>query len=54
MLLGQLPKEELLVRYDLEEFIDIARAVKTGNLFLFNSALEKHEAFFIKVRNNKT
>ncbi|XP_077987350.1 PCI domain-containing protein 2-like [Glandiceps talaboti] len=48
MLLGQMPTAVLLKKYDLLQFSDVANAVKRGNLLLFNEALDKHEAFFIK------
>jgi len=48
MLLGQMPKRELLEKYDLLQFADVARAVSSGNLSLLNKALELNEAFFIK------
>ncbi|XP_071949369.1 PCI domain-containing protein 2-like [Antedon mediterranea] len=48
MLLGQMPKTNLLHKYDLTPFIDIAKAVRVGNLKLLTETLEKHEDFFIK------
>lgn len=48
MLLGHMPKCELLEKYDLLQFADVARAVSSGNLMLLNKALEVNEAFFIK------
>ncbi|CAH8505620.1 unnamed protein product [Schistosoma intercalatum] len=47
MLLGVLPKESLLCKYNLKQFQDIADSVKTGNLRKMDSALEEHEAFFL-------
>merc|ERR1712050_610302 len=47
MLLGQIPKQELLRKYDLMQFSDVVTAVKSGNLLLLNDTLQKHEAFFI-------
>ncbi|CAB3997888.1 PCI domain-containing 2, partial [Paramuricea clavata] len=47
MLAGRLPPDEILEKYDLKQYSDIVRAVRTGNLLLLNSTLEKHEAFFI-------
>ncbi|XP_006813509.1 PCI domain-containing protein 2-like [Saccoglossus kowalevskii] len=48
MLLGHMPSARLLQKYDLLQFADVAKAVKIGNLLLFNEALQRHEAFFIK------
>lgn len=48
MLLGKMPSENLLRRFNLEPFIDIRQAVTTGNLRLLNSTLDKHQTFFIK------
>ncbi|KAL8578368.1 PCI domain-containing protein 2 [Nucella lapillus] len=48
MLLGHMPKQELLRKYDLLQFADITKAVASGNLLQLNEALEKHEAFFIR------
>ncbi|CAH8500861.1 unnamed protein product [Heterobilharzia americana] len=47
MLLGVLPKENLLFKYNLKQFQDIAEAVRTGNLRKMDSALEEHETFFL-------
>ena len=43
-----MPKIELLQKYDLMQFADVARAVIQGDLKLLNSAIETHEAFFAK------
>jgi hypothetical protein len=48
MLLGHMPKRELLEKYDLLQFVEVARAVSSGNLSLLNEALERNEAFFIR------
>lgn len=48
MLLGYMPKPELLKKYDLLEFEDVRRAVSQGNLLLLSQTLRKHEAFFIR------
>lgn len=47
MLLGYMPKPELLKKYNLLEFEDVRRAVSQGNLLLLSEALKKHERFFI-------
>ncbi|CAI9736505.1 domain-containing 2-like [Octopus vulgaris] len=48
MLLGYMPKRDVLERYDLLQFSDVAKAVSSGNLLLLNEALLQNEAFFIK------
>jgi len=48
MLLGQMPKEILLSKYDLPQFQGVVRAVKEGHLYNLNMALEQHEKIFIK------
>lgn len=50
MLLGQLPKRELLQKYNLLQFSDISQAVSEGNLLLLSQALSVHETFFIRYR----
>merc|ERR1719474_1171636 len=47
MLLGQMPKISLLKKYDLSEFTGVMEAVKEGNVFNLNKALEEHERTFI-------
>jgi len=48
MLLGQMPKESLLNKYDLTQFSGVMAAVKEGHLANLNKALEQHEQVFIK------
>ncbi|KAK2153168.1 hypothetical protein LSH36_305g03077 [Paralvinella palmiformis] len=48
MLLGHMPKQQLLKKYDLLQFSDVTTAVSCGNLLLLNEALQKNEEFFIK------
>ena len=48
MLLGHMPSQDLLAKYDLLQFQDIVTSVKQGNLLKLNAALEKNERFFIK------
>ena len=48
MLLGQMPKQSLLQKYDLKQFSGVMEAVKEGNLCNLNEALEKNEKTFIK------
>jgi len=45
---GRLPSEQLLRRYDLRIFSGLTRAVATGDVQLFNSEFEKHEADLIR------
>ncbi|XP_020631277.1 PCI domain-containing protein 2-like [Orbicella faveolata] len=48
MLLGYIPKEEILYKYNLTQFVDIVRSVRMGNLALLNETLEGQQAFFIQ------
>jgi len=48
MLLGEMPQESLLVKYDLKQFLPVMKAVKEGNLDKLNVALEEGEGIFIK------
>lgn len=48
MLLGHMPTNQLLRKYDLMQFADVTKAVSEGNLLLLNEALVKHETFFIR------
>ncbi|KAF6038914.1 C27F2.10 [Bugula neritina] len=48
MLTGRLPSREVLRKYDLMQFADVADAVRCGNLLKLNEALQTHELFFIK------
>ncbi|XP_076839312.1 PCI domain-containing protein 2 [Brachyhypopomus gauderio] len=48
MLLGHMPTNQLLRKYDLMQFVDVTKAVSDGNLLLLNEALSKHETFFIR------
>ncbi|KAA0722689.1 PCI domain-containing protein 2 CSN12-like protein [Triplophysa tibetana] len=48
MLLGHMPSNQLLRKYDLMQFADVTKAVSEGNLLLLNEALVKHETFFIR------
>jgi len=48
MLLGQMPKQSLLEKFELTQFSGVMEAVKEGHLANLNSALEKHEKVFIK------
>jgi nuclear mRNA export protein PCID2/THP1 len=48
ILRGSLPSRTLLARYNMLWFVDITRALRSGNLSLFTSAVNKHESFFIR------
>jgi len=48
MLLGHMPNQAVLEKYDLMQFNEVVQAVKQGNLLRLNSALEANEKFFIK------
>ena len=48
MLLGQMPMESLLQKYNLEEFTGVMQSVKEGNLCKLNQALDSNEKIFIK------
>ncbi|KAK2573715.1 Tubulin beta chain [Acropora cervicornis] len=45
---GYMPKEELLFKYNLIQFVDVVRAVRMGNLALLNETLDSQQAFFIQ------
>jgi len=48
MLLGKLPRTELLMQNNLREFRPVVHAIKTGNLGLMEDAMAKHEFFFVR------
>jgi hypothetical protein len=48
MLRGYMPKNELLLKYDLKPFAEIVSAVKQGNILKFNNDMEEYEDFFIE------
>lgn len=47
MLLGYMPKHNLLEKYNLLEFGELMEAVKRGDLCNLEKVMEKHELFFI-------
>lgn len=47
MLLGYMPKHNLLEKYNLMEFGELMEAVKRGDLCNLEKVMEKHELFFI-------
>lgn len=48
MILGFMPTQYLLEKYDLLQFWDLVTSVKAGNLRGIDKVLEEHESFFIK------
>ncbi|PAV89038.1 hypothetical protein WR25_14974 isoform B [Diploscapter pachys] len=48
MFLGQMPKKELLHKYELDQFVQIVEAVRIGNVKKLDEALWRDEAFFIQ------
>ena len=48
MLRGIMPKEELLLKYDLKPFAELVKAVKQGNILKFNQDMKYYEDFFIQ------
>merc|ERR1719474_324225 len=48
MLIGQMPKDSLLQKYDLLEFKGVMSSVKEGNLQRLNRELDNHEKTFIQ------
>lgn len=46
MLLGRMPSEELLEKYDLGQFNDIKKAVISGHIGDLDNAIEAHSDFF--------
>jgi len=49
MQLGKMPSVKLLKQYELVPFVAVRNAVISGNLLMLTRALEKNQAFFIKV-----
>ncbi|KAK7073186.1 PCI domain-containing protein 2 [Halocaridina rubra] len=47
MLLGYLPKDYIMQRYNLAEFREVVSAVRQGNVRLLSETLARHESFFI-------
>lgn len=48
MLLGYMPKREMLERYDVLQFHELACALKEGNILKFDEVIQRHESFFIE------
>lgn len=48
MLLGFMPKKEILERYDVLQFYELACALKMGDVQKFDEVIQRHETFFIE------
>ncbi|XP_055371163.1 PCI domain-containing protein 2 homolog [Condylostylus longicornis] len=48
MLLGFMPKKEILKKYDVLQFYELVSALKLGNVRKFDEVIQTHEIFFIK------
>lgn len=48
MLLGYMPKRDVLEKYDVLQFHELASALKEGNVQKFDEVIQRHEAFFIE------
>lgn len=47
MLIGYIPKQSLLIKYNLKEFVDVVTAVRNGDIRLLNNTFLRYERFFI-------
>lgn len=43
-----MPKREMLERYDVLQFHELACALKEGNIAKFDEVIQRHEKFFIE------
>lgn len=48
MLLGYMPKRDVVEKYDVLQFHELACALKEGNVQKFDEVIERHESFFIE------
>ncbi|KAI0561088.1 Proteasome component PCI [Gracilaria domingensis] len=48
ILTGVLPSDRMLTTHNMMWFVDIVKAIKSGNVGLFNEAVEHYEEFFIR------
>lgn len=48
ILIGSLPSQTMLMRFNMHWFMDMVKAIKTGNLQIFDDAVENNEEFFIR------
>lgn len=44
---GYIPKQSLLIKYNLKEFVDVVTAVRNGDIRLLNNTFQRFERFFI-------
>lgn len=51
MLLGYMPKKEVLHKYDVLQFHELSGALKEGNVRRLDEVIERHQEFFIKFGN---
>jgi hypothetical protein len=49
MLLGVLPSDDLLQKYKLTEYADVAKAVRTGDVGLLMRTLDANQAVLVQV-----
>ena len=49
MLLGELPSSQLISQYNLPEYTDIAAAMRSGDVGLLMTALDRHQLDFVQV-----
>ena len=50
LMMGVLPSNELLTKYNLVQYFDLVKAIKSGDIKLFNTTLDKYQEYFIKKR----
>ena len=48
LLVGKMPSLELLTKHNFTQFIDLTKAVQSGNLKMFNETLTRYQDFFIQ------
>merc|ERR1711939_999829 len=48
ILLGKLPSDALLQKYNMDEYQDIAQAVRQGKLDAYNQAMTEHQQLFVQ------
>ncbi|KAL0477397.1 PCI domain RNA export protein [Acrasis kona] len=48
LVIGCTPKQSLLTRYGMDEFSDLVKGYRVGNLKLFQESLDKHQMLFIR------
>lgn len=48
MLLGYMPKRDMLEKYDVLQFHELSCALKEGNIARFDEVIHQHEKFFIE------